>query len=369
MLKLDNIFEWEADAEALLQERNRAQTLPFRGIYTSHVALVKKHTRLQHKHTEIRNLVAILQYEIQDAINNDRTETLLDDIKSKLSSIQEDLSSRSTKDYDDIKIRIDLNKTIKNQSHLIKDLKEETSTIKAELAEAHENIVTLTEEVDTKNKVIATLQEEVESLRTKYQEADDTVRHLKKENEVFAERLMQEKDKNVQAMNEMNDMLHVASVGQKVIGGGLKFMQKLGVSNPFYSGRRPSAAASDADDEFVEVPAVRKPSLIQEVRPPRNALNTIQCSPSEVNDVCYNKQVIVAGCASSSVNVYDATTKESTMTLMCGGPVVAVDITDDFILAACSDNCCRVWSLATGVIKHMLCGHANKVTCGKFVGI
>ena len=202
----------------------------------------------------------------------------------------------------------------------------------------------------------------------KYQQADDEVRRVKKENEVFAERLMQEKDKNATAMNEMNDMLHISSVGQKVIGGGFKFIQKLGVSNPFYTSRRPSTATSDADDDFVEVPAARKPSLIQEAKPPRTALQTVSCSTSEVNDIAYNKQIIIAGCASSSVNVYDATTKESTMTLLCGGAVVAVDLTDDYILAACSDNCCRVWSIASGLIKHMLNGHANKVTAAKFVG-
>jgi hypothetical protein len=150
--------QWQEDMWNNIQERNKVQTDPFKGVYIAFATTEKKYRLLKQKHNEIRNRIGVLQYETQDAIKAGNHGSFLEDMKLSLLSIADDLSPRTMKTFDDVKIRVELNKTIKDQHNLIVDLKSEVSIAKSELSDCRETIAKLHDEINDRNAIIETLQ-------------------------------------------------------------------------------------------------------------------------------------------------------------------------------------------------------------------
>ncbi len=119
---------WLCNAQFLVEERNNRESLPFLSIYTRQNHLQNKHHRLQQKHTEIRNQIALLQHEISFPSNQEEKDNIDTTIKTKLSAIQEELSSRGSKDYDEVKIRLELNKSLRERERMVTNLRGEVGS-------------------------------------------------------------------------------------------------------------------------------------------------------------------------------------------------------------------------------------------------
>lgn len=384
---------WENIANSLIKERNQAQCDSYVDIYSAFCLMEKKNRSLKKKHVEIRNRIGVLQYEIQEAIYQKTAN--LEEIKSKLSIIADDLSPRSAKEYDDIKVRYELTRKIRDQEYLIFDLRSEAETARTQLSKSLEEVARLQEEVSSKEAINLVLKQEIESTRSYLTSAELRLKSVEAENIQFAQRLLDEKQKNIQQMNEMNKLIQS---GPSLLGG---VMKRFGTGTFFT--RSPEnidipTNESDIEDDFVDVigGSAKKTSednhetddnyYANECFPPRRPVQFSKCHNSEINDLCYNKPFFMTAGSDSAVKIFERKSSGHSVELstaeveemspqdprhsfLTGGPVISLDLKGDWIAAGCSDRIARIWSVSSGRLRHNLSGHANKINSIRLAGM
>lgn len=381
---------WEEEAKNLILSRNGVQCEPFLDIYAAFGAMERKNRHLKKKHIEIRNRIGVLQYEVQEAIYQ-KNGNSLEEFKSKLSVIADDLSPRSAKEFDDIKVRFELSRRIKEQDYLISDLKSEAATARSQLSNTLEDFAQLQEDLSKKEATIQVLRQELEGTRSYLASAETRLKAIEAENVQYAQRLLDEKQRNSQNMNEMNTLLQS---GPAFLGG---VMKRFGFSKPAEH-HEASLDESEIEDDFVDVMSSSKKRAGEdaedraevyaqdiECAPPRKALYFNKCHNSEINDLVYNKQMYMTGGSENVVKIFerkgggqsfDMTSAaiaemppiEARTSLITGGPIVSIDLQGDWIAAGCCDRIARIWSVSSGRLRHNLSGHANKVNSVRLIG-
>jgi predicted nucleic acid-binding Zn-ribbon protein len=387
---------WEEEAEALVLERNRLQTEPYLDVYSAFRLMEKKYRLLKKKHIEIRNRVGVLQYEIQESIYQKTSN--LEEVKSKLLIIAEDLSPRSAKEFDDIKVRFELSRQIKEQEHLINDLKSEADTARSQLSNSLEEIAQLQEDLSKKEVTNLMLKQELEGTRNCLASAETRLKAVEAQNGQYAKQLLEEKQRSAHQMNEMNKLVQEGP-GAGLLGGGLKLMKRFGATTFFTKSAENEEIAldeSEIEDDFVDIIGAKKGNndgveeteeltLPYDCVPPRRPLNFNKCHNSEINDIVYNKQYYMTGGSDKIVKIFerkgagqsaeltsaeidDMPPQDPFNMLTTAGPVISLDLKGDWLAAGCTDGIARIWSVSTGRLRQNLSGHANKINAIRLVG-
>lgn len=390
-----SLASWENSAYDLIRQRNKKETDPFVDIYGAYRYEEKNHRQLAEKHIEIRNQISVIQHDFHSYQKNADTDNhnpeLLDEIKALLANLQEDLSARSTKDFDDVKIRIDLERTIKNTAA-------EAELLKAELENRTETLASTTNELDHTKTVVDTVQKELESSRSLLSATEDRLREVESQNGRILTKLMDEKQRSADLMNQLTTLQHAKnSKAANIIGGiggGFNFMKKnifggaddqeeLGEKEEedFIEVNKGSGEGSGDDDESLSP----RSSIFSEVTVPRSVLKTIKCHGCEINDISFgSRKTFITGGADSAVKVFDmerstgrlsnaedprqAVVQDAMHEFTCGGPVISVHSAGEHVAGACGDGIARIWNVRTGRLRQSLSGHANKVTSVRLVG-
>jgi predicted nucleic acid-binding Zn-ribbon protein len=384
---------WEDEASALIFERNAVQCDSYVDIYTAFRLIERKNRHLKKKHIEIRNRIGVLQYEVQEAIYQKNGN--LEEFKSKLSVIADDLSPRSAKEFDDIKVRFELSRRIKEQEYLISDLKSEAETARSQLSNTLEEVAQLQEDLSKKESTIQVLRQELEGTRSYLASAETRLKAIEAENVQYAQRLLDEKQKNSQQMNEMNKLIQS---GPGFLGGVMKRFGTTSFFSKTSEHHDSPLDESEIEDDFVDVMNASKKRASEDVEdreefhtqdvecvPPRKALYFNKCHNSEINDLAYNKQLYMTGGSDNVVKIFerkgggqstDMTSAtidemppiEAHTNLLTGGPIISIDLKGDWIAAGCCDRIARIWSVSSGRLRHNLSGHANKVNSVRLIG-
>lgn len=182
-----------------LKRRNNSQVEPFSAIYQSNTKLWYEHARLQSLLKDVKHQFAIVQHETADLFSSscsDGSSTAVDKLKLKLSQIQIELRERGNLESSERKAKIDLSKKVRDQAKLIADQSEELKMAKGELSSAHETNTFLTEEIKLERNSGILVKDEIENIRKLFH-------NLEKENAQLIERILLEKGKTAQAMNDM----------------------------------------------------------------------------------------------------------------------------------------------------------------------
>jgi DNA repair exonuclease SbcCD ATPase subunit len=190
---------WAKVALSRLRERNKVQTDPFVDIFQSHTNLWYENARMKSLLSDIKHQLAIVQHETVDAIIASASEgsnPMLENLKLKLSQVQSDLREKGTLDESEKKKRIDLSKKVRDQEKLIGDQREEIVIAKTELASALSRISELEEDIRIEKGSSKAVAAELESVRELY-------RKEQAENQQLLERILLEKMKTAEAMNDM----------------------------------------------------------------------------------------------------------------------------------------------------------------------
>lgn len=386
-------MSWEEVANILIKERNRVQCDSFVDIYSAFKTMEKKNRYLKKKHIEIRNRIGVLQYEIQEGIYQKTSN--LEEIKSKLSIIADDLSPRTAKEFDDIKVRYELSRKIKEQEFLINDLKSEAEIARSQLSASLEEVAQLQEDLRCKEAINLVLNQELESTRSYLASAELRLKSVEAENIQLAQRLLDEKQRNGQQVTEMNKLIQSGSglFGGviKRFGAGTLFAKSADYIDPLFN-------ESNIEDDFVDVVSGSKTLSTEELPlpddihyfnecvPPRRPINFSKCHNSEINDLCYNKFFYMTGGSDSVVKIFERKgngqsieltpteidelpPQDAIASFTTGGPVISIDLKGDWIAAGCSDRIARIWSVSSGRLRHNLSGHANKVNSIRLVGM
>lgn len=358
---MDDLYE-------LIKQRNRHETDPFIEIHQANATLVKQINALTSKCGELeRELVIAKEHGPTDSTSNGgrgvvpqslslKQETKL---REKLEKLQEELNEKLKQSADEQSNILELTKEISALKDLNVAQASTIANLKAENERKEKVIDHMTNElVDAKSRTKLAEQQYagLKDMIRVLQGENDT---LKKENEQFSSRLVSEKEKMVDEMNKLTEMVDKYKREVDLLHS-LKEQEDKRKSWFTLGSKSSQKPDSDekADDES------RKFGSISVVVPSA-PMHTIQAHQGEASCVRYDASgtdLVATGGADSTVQVWDTANGQLRQTLRGGSSnsILSCDISNGIAIAGGSDKTCRVWNIRTGrmVRKIMLFGRS-----------
>jgi hypothetical protein len=191
--------EWAQVVLENLRRRNKVQVEPFTAIYQSNIKLWYEHSRLKSLLKDVKHQFAIVQHETADLLTSagtDSSATAVDKLKFKLAQIQIELREKGNLESNERKMKTDLSKKVRDQGKLIADQTEELKMAKSELSTAHEMAALHREELRIEKNSATAVKDELLNVRKMFH-------NMEVENTELIARILFEKSKTAQAMNDM----------------------------------------------------------------------------------------------------------------------------------------------------------------------
>jgi Autophagy protein 16 (ATG16)/WD domain, G-beta repeat len=348
-----------------LLERNERETRPFVSICDSYTSLLSLTDTLQSKCAAAETEVENLRRQIQDGKGGSSSTLTTSAMKSamknetrlrdKLELLQEEFNVTVKKERETASLLQEaqsLNskneKTIQTLTNELEDQKKTANRLQQQLVEMESSSKLADEQNDKLKEAIRSLQAENDELR--------------KENLIFEGRLLAEKGKAVDEMNELTDlverlktevdMLRSLSVVEKNIQerkDALKSSSWFGGkgSTPSKKAHDILAASSQDSEDSVET---RKFGTLDVVIVPTKIKQTITAHTMDGTCVRYDPtgpNLIATASSDSTVKVWDTVSGQlrGTFRGSTGHSIICCDIASPLLVGAGSDKTCRVWNL------------------------
>jgi hypothetical protein len=199
-------MNWFEESYRQLSERNSIQTLPYVEIFKSHEILSKKLKFCEANRKTLSHQVSILMVESTEQEKAGNVKQLIENFKSSLNSIHSTLS----RDYDEMSSSYlktpptNLTKIIFDQRILIADQVEEIKLFKTEKIIGFEKQVELEAQLKQERELVQKLQCEIEEIRNNITNYKSNIETLQKENTDLINRIMSEKNRTADELNQMN---------------------------------------------------------------------------------------------------------------------------------------------------------------------
>ena len=191
--------DWSRTLLQRLKQRNRVQVEPLLAIYQSNTKLWYEHARLQSLLKDVKHQFAIVQHETSElltSLGTDSSVGVAEKLELKLAQIQIELREKGNLESNERKMKIDLSKKVRDQVKLIANQFDELKMAKTELSASHEMMAFLREEIRIEKSSSSIVNDELDNVRNLYHK-------LELENAQLIERILLEKSKTAQAMNDM----------------------------------------------------------------------------------------------------------------------------------------------------------------------
>lgn len=420
-----NSPNWLSVAIDNLVHRNKVQTAPFEGVYRSCQNLWTDYRLLLQQHVDLTNQILSLQHEVNEETSRIEKSSSIDKLKLKLISMQDAMKIKNVSVADEVRERLSLHRRVEEQSKSLFDVQDKLRCKTLELDAANESLQNYKKSVDELNQIIDILKKELVTVRSGVASTELRSRQLEQENKELVDRIMSEKLKNA---NEMNEMTKALDKQRKSVGNGIGFLKAIGgavggavggvvsqavqgassipTSSSVTRGRSASMKSersetgdndrkysvddggssmkfrseirpSDIDDlqdsyvtdDFQEVQSRSNSlSVVEGSAVPKTPRKVMRCHDTEINDIIASGNFFITAGADSVVKIFDFQTQQLLHKLQTGGPVFSVDRVGDWALGASSDRSCRVWNITSGRQLFNLSSHQNKVYAAKFIG-
>jgi len=404
--------EWLDVCLRRVQARNDKETRPFVGIYSAYGKVWEEHRQLRLQQSELRRQLQTLQHESSEelAASGALTEasaamSVIEKMKSKLGFIQNGLRDQENKKKVDQRAQLDLLHKVHEQSLAIANQAEELTICKEELANSREHSLRLQGEIEAEKESLDLVKRELESVRALVDNAERKARAFEVENDKLLQRILTEKAKTAEDLNEMNTMVDGLRSSAIFRGASSFFKSTVAtveeVSSRLLSGesssggggvakggggerRRGSGAASatgggggggGGGGEEALLPVL--PPL--EVRIPTTASLTFQAHSTEINDIALDVsgKVIITGGADCVCRVSSNSGAERN-SLLSSSPILSVACagygsesgayTQIFAMSGSTDGKARIWDCTSGALKHELTIPNCKIFALEFIG-
>ena len=359
-----------------LLERNARETIPFLSIYESYTSLLNLTDNLQSKCSAAERELENLRQQLHDGESSPLTGSVKGTSSSALNS--------STAIQSAMKNETRLREKLESlQEQYDEKWKSEISTTNL-LQEAQalnskneKNIAELTEEIDVEKNTVVRLMQQVKDaeansnlmddqnykLKVAFRALQDENDKLKKENLMYEERLMREKGKVVEEMNELTDIIERL----KVEIGKLRSEQKSklyqdstslswfssisgGSPKKIYENQDTDTESLTKNQDDVKIGANIVPSTIQ---------RTIVAHTIDGTCVRYDhsgsSNIVATASSDSTVKIWDTGTGQQ-RGMFRGTPGYAMtccDLVGTLVVAGGNDRSCRVWDRRN---ERMVCG-------------
>lgn len=167
-------------------------------------------SRLQRQQTDSKRHISIVQHEAAQLLclpQNADSALIVENIKVRLGNLQSELRETHFTESQEKKARLNLSKKVGEQTKLIANQDEEIRLAKDELSAAREKILELEAMLTLEKNSAAMVTEELIHVRTLIADAETKARTLETENASLVERILTEKRKTADDMNEMNSIV------------------------------------------------------------------------------------------------------------------------------------------------------------------
>jgi WD40 repeat protein len=363
-----------------LLERNSRETVPFVSIYESYTSLLNLTDTLQTKCSIAESDVERLQQQIHDSGNTDGSTS------NTFSTASNSLAIKSAM-RNETRLREQLEGIQEEYNGKVKELFKKDSLLKQAQslnATQEKSIEALTQQLDHEKKSHTYLKQKLDEIEVNsklLEEQNDklkvTIRSLqyendklKKENLMFEGRLVAEKGKIVDEMNELTDMVErlKAEVDLLRVQGMEKKAIELNYSSWFGSTsnggltKKVTDNASADSVKPVKNQADGMPSLLVNTTDtdivPTAVIHSIKAHAMEGTCVRYDRSgasnFIATASSDSTVRVWDSVSGQQ-QSMFRGTPgyaIVCCDIAGTLVVGGGSDKSCRVWDVRN---ERMVC--------------
>ncbi|XP_039133993.1 autophagy-related protein 16 [Dioscorea cayenensis subsp. rotundata] len=235
------------------------------------------------------------------------------------------------------------------ESRTMKSIVQEKETsmtnLQNDMTQTREENSQLKADLDEKTKTVALLISENQSLKAQLEEGLLKLKDTEAENKKLIDRMMLEKMKDAEKLNEVNALYE--DLMQRFKVSSIEQLARLQVDGVV---RRSEAGY----ENFV---ATTVPSVCK---------HTIHAHEGGCGSILFehNSDKLYSGGQDRTVKIWDTKTGTQSGTLRgCLGLVLDLAVTHDnrSVIAASSSNNLYVWDVSTGRIRHTLTGHADKV--------
>ena len=346
----------------LILERNDKETNAFVSIHSANATLLNQIDALQAKCDDLERELVIQKERLQSSSDNDastggtrgavpssvalKNETRL---REKLEKLQEELNEK-------------LKLSTEEQANTL-TLTRELSEIK-DLNVAQESTITnLKAENERKEKAIDHMTIELTDAKSRTKLAEqqygglkDTIRLLQEENDVlkkenhqFETRLVTEKEKMMEEMNKLTEMVEKYKQETEILH---KLKEQDEKRKSWFGKASVGQKGSDEKTENKDTTDTRKFGSISVVLP-SSTKQVIQAHRGEASCVRYDgagADLLATGGADSTVQIWDNANGILNTTLRGGSSnsIISCDISNGVVVGGGSDKTCRVWNLRTG---------------------
>jgi autophagy-related protein 16 len=278
------------------------------------------------------------------------------ELEEKVYNLQEELTTSFRAKAETAQALLELNNEIKQLRAQLKEKKSELEDVQTEKENLSKNNAELNQTIQQKTETIDTLVKENEAIRQKLSNAEDRVKQLEGENKTMIERVIDQKQKQVDAMNQVNE-LHRDLMIQKQKLATLQAKYQTGSRDSITTGLE---SISDSGEQF-EITTIRPPDGVQFDIALETQINCI--------DFSEDNHLIALGGNDKTVKLYHAKTGQIHSTLYgCVDSVTAVAFSpnNQMVLGGSTDSGCRVWNVGTGRARHTLTGHTKQIYAADF---
>mmetsp|Transcript_3308 Transcript_3308/g.7193 ORF Transcript_3308/g.7193 Transcript_3308/m.7193 type:complete len:599 (+) Transcript_3308:472-2268(+) len=376
-------------------ERNEFETDPFQSVHHSNLALQNTVDNLQYQcevlqkeKAEQDRIIDQLNEEIDGNNNNEggssskggkgsgpsKTEARQRD---KIEKLQEQLN-------DKLRAEVEASASALKVANELAEVKDANaahmSTIKAlqeEQTKSEKTITKLNAELTNAQSIASLAEKQYEGLKDTIRTLQEENDELKQTNSDLVNRVVSEKEKSIDEINKMNDMVEKLKKEVDMLrayqkqqeqrarggwrrnkGGGLDIGGDDSSSSPQSSAATGKGKDGNSGRQFGALGVVV----------PSQPLHVLQAHGQEATAVRYDgtgTDLVATGSSDSTVRVWDSSTGQPKAMLRggVGHPMLGVDISGGVVAGCGSDKTCRVWNLRTQRLIHQLAGHSHKITC------
>ncbi len=384
----------------LVQERNARETLPFAGIHGANALLWKQADAWQTKCLELEQKLvaqqesrvgddaddnnAKIQYAESAALKNERKmREDLDRLKAQVKAHEE----RHQKDSEDLR---DANQQLSELKDLCKKQEQNLSSLTEKNEKQDKALEHLSTQVSDSEQRANLAEQQCVGLKDAIRMITEESSNVRKENEQLTTRFIEEKQRLSSEVNTLNEMLEKLRKESAELQTVKKQEEKrkswFGFSTEDTTAKTATTAAAMKSSEIsarqyipnttslekqkssdgkknppvkVVVPSLPK----QIIQAHRQEAACVRCTTSGTD------RIATGGSFDGTVQVWNVTDGSILATLRGGynNSITTVDITNRLVVGGGNDKTCRVWDIDTQRMLHQLVGHAQKITCVRFL--
>mmetsp|Transcript_10927 Transcript_10927/g.20412 ORF Transcript_10927/g.20412 Transcript_10927/m.20412 type:complete len:560 (+) Transcript_10927:151-1830(+) len=348
----------------LILERNALETDSFVEVYDALFELRSRYNNLETECYHQQNDLAKLLKEVNER-GATKTELRL---QEKIHALERKIQDKESQEKEMKRQVIQVTEKLSKQSELDKQREKRIQSLEQELTQKETVVDRLTNELSETTNNLRLAEKQYDGLKDTIERLQEEKDGLSKSNDELVSRIVTEKEKYMEQMNEMTKLYEQAN--QK-----LEMLRKLHEQEKkrfMWTSKPSSSSKTDNQSHDISESTVQNGRLFGGlgILLPSEIKHKIAAHLCQATSVRYDASggdIIATASEDSSVKLWNTGTGNLFRTFRSTGHQVmlGVDLSGDLVVGCGTDKMCRVWNARNQRLVHQLVGHSQKVTSAR----